>query len=323
MPDRQLQIDYPSNEEVVKANELVKAKTPFTKMEHRVVAALIAQLEKGQTVFEEQTVSLKRLREMSGVVSPDFYQRAVEICDSLASKSVGVQKEGPNGGREYHAIPVFEVCKYVEKKGTIRAKFNDRMGDYLLDLRNRYTMYWLPFFLRLPSRHSMRIYELMKMREGLREVRIDVGEFREILGIEDKYAGFSSVKRMIIEKSRKLVAKHTDIRFSYQIVRDGQTPVRIRFYIQNQPVEKESLPAPKREKTYDYDQKSERMSGPKTMFKAELSQEELQRLGEEGIEKIYQEAKKDADGDAGEWWQNADTLRRMNHIYAQGKGSSP
>ena len=55
MGDQQaLDFDSPRDETVVKANKMVKAKTSFTKLEHRIVASLISQIEHGQESFETQ-----------------------------------------------------------------------------------------------------------------------------------------------------------------------------------------------------------------------------------------------------------------------------
>lgn len=313
---------------MVKSNRLVKARTPFTKLEHRVVAVLIAQLEKGQRAFEEQTVPLKEIAELSGTSSPDFYTRATEICDKLASKSIGIQKEREDGSREYQAIPVFEICRYIENEGAIKAQFNDRMGDYLLELRNRFTMYWLPFFARLPSRHTMRIYELLKMREGLGELVISVGELREILSIVDKYDRFSKVKYHLITPAQEQVKEHTDITFTYEVLRDGQTPERVRFFIQNEfPVDPETpndIPQPARHKSFDYDGKKETEEirlDPKKMFKADLNQSELDGIDEDAVEALREKAQSSMQSleESSRSWVAAETLRRMKRIYNQRK----
>jgi plasmid replication initiation protein len=331
MPGQQLKITYPSEETVVKSNRLVKAKTPFSKLEHRVVAALIAQLEKGQRAFEEQTVRLKKIKDLSRSSSPDFYSRATQICDSLASKSIGIQKELDDGSREYQAIPVFEICRYIEKRGVIKAQFNDRMGQHLLELRNRFTMYWLPFFAQLPSRHTMRIYELLKMREGLGELIVSIEELREILGIVNKYDRFSKVKYHLITPAQKQIEEHTDILFTYEVLRKGRTPKRLRFFIQNDlPETSEApsdIPQPARHKSFDYDEKTETEEvrlDPEKMFKADLNQDDLNQIEQEEVEELRRKAQSTIPDTGGstQSWVAAETLRRMKMIYAERESSS-
>jgi hypothetical protein len=77
----------------------------------------------------------------------------------------------------------------------------------------------------------MRIYELLKMREGLRFLRISVEELREILCCEHSYNRFTDFKRWVIENARDELKEKADIYFNYKVERDGQTPVRINFII--------------------------------------------------------------------------------------------
>lgn len=314
----QLSLEHPPKETVVKSNKLVKAKTPFTKLEHRVVAALIAQLRKGQEAFSTQRVSLNEITDLAGISSTEIYRRAEDLCDSLAQKSVGVQEE-EDGGRVYRAIPIFSECAYVEDRGVIEAQFNSNMGQYLLQLTGRYTMYALPFFLQLRSRYAMRIYELLKMREGLKELKISVGELREILSLEDKYAPFSQLKHHVLEKARGSVRERTDIWFTYEVEREGQTPVRVVFYIKTQAGRQlEESPDPVRDRSFDYDEQTEERGvrlDPKTMFKSELEPEELSRLSGEELEELYSRARSEVEEGAGEAWTASETLRRMRKIW--------
>jgi Na+/phosphate symporter len=75
-----------SGEMIVKANRLVQAKMPLSKLEHRVVGALISQLEKGDDEFGQQKLYIKDLIEESKVASQNLYSLAESICGSLLEK---------------------------------------------------------------------------------------------------------------------------------------------------------------------------------------------------------------------------------------------
>jgi hypothetical protein len=105
------------------------------------------------------------------------------------------------------------------------------MQPFLLQLKRRFTQYNLKCFMRLSSQHSMRIYELLKMREGIKYLRLRIEELREILSCEHSYGRFADFKRWVLERARKELGEKTDIYFNYQVEREGQTPVRINFVI--------------------------------------------------------------------------------------------
>ena len=294
-----LDFDSPPDETVVKANKMVKAKTSFTKLEHRIVATLISQIEHGQESFEIQRVSLRQIMERAGVESTEIFRKAREICDRLVEKGVGISTYDDKSGRVYTAYTLFRECRYIEREGVIEAKFEEEMRPFLLQLKNRFTMYSLNFFLQLPSRHSMRIYELLKMREDLGAMRISVEEFRETLGLENSYEYFTDLKRHVIEKARKQIAEYTDIEFTYNVEREGRTAKRLRFFVAKNRKEdegKEALP-PDSQTDIDYDSgsKSSIRFDVKTWFLKGLSQEEIEDIEEEQIEDLHREARAEAE----------------------------
>lgn len=216
---------------VVKSNQLVQARINWTKLEHRVVAMLIAQLKKDDEAFELQRVYIRDLLDQSGTTSRDVYGRAEEICQKLLDQKVHVRTRTEDGRRIYQGYNCMSTCRYIEGSGYIEAKFNDDMKPFLLQLRKRFTMYRLQNFMRLSSQHSMRMYELIKMRKGMRYLRITIDELREVLCCEHSYKRFSDFKRYVLERARKELKDICDIRFTYKVEREGRTPVRINFMI--------------------------------------------------------------------------------------------
>jgi plasmid replication initiation protein len=229
-------------EVVVKSNRLVRARVAWTKLEHRVVAMLISQLNKDDEAFEMQRVYIRDLIEHADSASRDVYDRAEEICQKLLDQKVHVRMQSDDGRRIYQGFNCMSTCRYVEGSGYIEAKFNDDMEPFLLQLRRRFTMYRLQNFMRLSSQHSMRMYELMKMREGMRYLRISVEELREMLCCEHTYERFSDFKRYVLERAREEIKETCDIYFTYKVERDGRTPVRVNFMIHEQEEETDESP---------------------------------------------------------------------------------
>jgi plasmid replication initiation protein len=203
----------------------------WTKLEHRVVAMLIAQLKKEDQEFEEQRVYIKDVADLSGRTGKSLYDQAEEICQKLLDQKIHIRTKTEDGRRRYKGYNCMSSCEYVEGSGYIEAKFNEDMRPFLLRLKKRFTQYNLKCFMRLSSQHSMRIYELLKMREGLRYLRMEIDELREILCCEHSYERFTDFKRWVLEKAREELKEKADVYFNYKVERDGQTPVRINFII--------------------------------------------------------------------------------------------
>jgi plasmid replication initiation protein len=216
---------------VVKANHLIRGRINWTKMEHRVVAMLVAQLKQEDESFEMQRVHISDLMDMAQVSSRDIYDRAEEVCRKLLNQKVHVRTSTDDGRRVYQGYNCLSTCRYVEGSGYIEAKFNDDMKPFLLQLKRQFTMYRLQNFMRLSSQHSMRVYELIKMQEGLRHLCLSVEELREVLCCKHTYERFSDFRRHVLERARTEIKGTCDTYYTYTVERDGRTPVRVRFLI--------------------------------------------------------------------------------------------
>jgi len=297
---------------IVKANKLVQAKMPLTKLEHRVLAMLISQLDKGDQEFEFQKLPIKDLQTVSEKQSSGrLYQRAEEICDQLLDKKLKIKHETEDGRRVYDGINLMARCKYIEGDGHIKAKFNEEMKPYLLQLKRRFTMYDAGYYVPLQSAHSMRIYELLKMREDISVLRISVEELREILGLEGKYEYFSHLEHHVIQKAQEEVAGKTDISFTYDKEKEGRSVKRLRFFIHS---DKEKPESPTKIE--------DRTEAPEvdvtSMFMSDLSQEEIDSLDSETIdslhEKAVEKAKRQNPNQSGTVIQ-AEAYRHMKSMY--------
>lgn len=307
---------------VVKSNDFVKAKLEWTTIEHRIILTMISQLQKEDSEFDYQKVRLKELIERSGSKSNDLYSRAEEICDKLLDQKVKIRGKTESGEREYRGYNLMSACKYVEGSGAIRAKFNPDMRPFLLELKRRFTMYRLQFVMRLSSPYAIRLYEITKMRQDLRFVRMTIEELRETLSVEHKYDRFTDLKKHILEPARKEIKEKCDVYFTYRVQRDGRTPVGINFMIHpNEAVE------PTVEELPDEEEQAEEIaerknggeeevsaatpegqtslfsnpedSGPRldatALFQQDLSQEELSNITDKELERLHDQAREVAE----------------------------
>lgn len=292
-----------ATQRVVKHNDLVRARSNLSKIEHRVIAMLIAQLDRDDESFDLQRIHIRDIIEKSGSSSQDLYSRGKEICQRLLNQKIQIQTE-ENGRRVYEGYNALDKIRYVEGDGYIEARFNDSMKPFLLELKRRFTIYQLEAFMQLGSRYSMRIYELLKMREDLRWLRIPIEQLRELLSCEDKYSRFGDFRRRVIERAQSEVNETTDITFTYKVERDGQSPVRINFMIEPQEEagsEIESVKSTPKPGPQEVGVKTEEAEAEDIQFNtyamvlSGLTQEELSELSEEEIRETIKVAEEKAE----------------------------
>jgi len=288
---------------VVKHNDLVKARSNLSKIEHRVIAMLIAQLDREDESFDLQRIHIRDIIEKSGSSSQDLYSRGKEICQRLLNQQIHIQTEEDNGQRVYEGYNALDKIRYAEGDGYIEARFNDSMKPFLLELKRRFTIYQLEAFMQLGSRYSMRVYELLKMREDLRWLRMRVEDLRKLLSCEDKYSRFGDFRRRVIERAQSEINETTDISFTYKVEREGQSPVRVNFMIEPgsearpeiEPVRPEPDEGPQEVGVSANESGSEEIQfNLYAMVLSELSQGRLSELSEEEIREAIQVGKERA-----------------------------
>ena len=343
---KRLEFNADDKEVVAKANDLVRARHSLSTVEQRIFATMIANLERGADEFAVQTVSLRRVCDLSETDKSNVYRKADQIADNLLDRSVEVQTEAEDGTREFTKYNCFSLCRHREGSGTIEAKFNDDMRPYLLRLKEKFTLYLISVFLRLRSKYSTQIYELLKMRQGLRRLRISVDELRRTLALENKYNRFTDLRKRVIEQARKELHEKADIYFTYKVYRKNNSPQEIDFYIhENEEVVEEikeeagSVPngatgrqdmlgeeAVAKERWQPDEKNSAERSAPNVdataIFKSNLDQEELQSLPETRVEQLYEEARNAArkqHADAGAVYIESIAARKMEELWREGR----
>lgn len=277
-----------------------------------MVGALISQLDRDDEEFGYQKLHIKDLLEESGINDQALYHRAEKICGSLLEKKLEIKRE-EDGKRVYDGISLMTRCRYKEGDGYIEAKFNEEMKPFLLQLKRRFTMYKAGHFLPLRSTYSMRIYELLKMREGISILRISVDELRDILGVEDSYSSFSQLKYHVINKAQEEIGEKTDIYFTYDVEREGRSAKRVKFFIHQS--EEEEPDTPKME---------DRTEAPNIdvmdLFLSELRQEEINNLDQETLDNLHQKAVQKVEREephGSKALKQSLTLQRMKSMWEQ------
>lgn len=332
---------------VVKSNDFVKARLDWTTIEHRVTLAMIAQLQKDDAEFDYQKIQLKNLIELSGSKSNDLYSRAEEICQKLLDQKVQIREETEEGERKYRGYNLMSACEYVEGSGSIRAKFNPDMRPFLLELKRRFTMYRLQFVMRLSTPYAIRLYEIIKMRQDLRFVRMSVEDLRETLSVEHKYERFTDLKKHILEPARKEIKEKCDVYFTYRVKRNGRTPVAINFMIHpNDEIEPTVEDLPDREEQvaeiaerretgsdepplevgggdqadlFDDAEESPRLDAT-ALFQQDLSQEELGKISDRELDRLHDQARKVAENNNPDRTESvlvSETYRNMKRAWME------
>ena len=199
---------------VTKANKLVEASYRLSVSEQRVMALLVTQIHPNDEDFKPyrfKVANLEKLVADGDRKQQGLYSRVKALTRGLQEKVLQIRE--PDG-----LLQVSWLCaaKYFEGVGEVELEFSPRLKPYLLQLQERFTSYKLGNVVKLRSRYSVRLYELLKQYESLGKRSFELAELRRILGLsESELARWVDFKRFVLEVAKRELPKKTDLGFSY------------------------------------------------------------------------------------------------------------
>jgi len=125
---------------------------------------------------------------------------------------------------------------YQDKTGFIEIKFSEDVQPYLHQMQKQFTTYYIDKIARFKSIYSIRFYEysIMQLKKTTNKkctFSIEIKEIKRRLDLEDKYKRFSNFKADVLESAKKEINKYSDVKFSYEVIKQGRTPHKIKFTV--------------------------------------------------------------------------------------------
>lgn len=152
----------------------------------------------------------------------------------------------------------------MDKPRTIAIVCNDKILPYIFELKKNYTSYRLENIAKLNSVAKIRLYELMKQYEKIKEIKFEVDELKKMLMSTE--TRFNDFRLRVIEPAIKSINENTDITVRYEKVLRCRKCTALRFFISGKPAEKEVIEVQAAEVSEpELDEKPPRSSKPKTL----------------------------------------------------------
>ena len=265
---------------VTVSNEMIMARMDWDIMMHRIMMVLISQIDSCRDErFQLQRVRVRDLRDLAQVSQKSIHREAAEAAAKLVRQPIEFWSDDR---QDYEGYPIFAMCKYRSREGVIEARFNDDARPYLLQLSKHFTQYRLRQAIPLSTPYAIRTYEVSKMIERpgkKRTQKIPVVRLRKMFKLEDKYARHSDMRRRVVNPSVDEVNEKCDVDVECLDVRDGQTPVALKWIVTSRRTTKErseanvdsSSPWPR----------SERKSAPYEVWIQQMDETERRSVREE------------------------------------------
>lgn len=216
---------------VVKANTLIqKSRFSLSLQQSKIILYLISKIQPSDTEFTEYQFSIPDFCRVCGIDydSGKNYSDIKRQIKEIADKSLWVELEED----EETLIRWIERPYINKKQGIIRIKLDELMKPFLLQLKERYTQYQLIYTLRMKSKYSLRLYEIIKSffynKLGSYSKIFSVDELKKLLDAE-KYSRFCDLHKDVIKTAVEEINRYSDLDLSYIQITKGRKTIAIEF----------------------------------------------------------------------------------------------
>lgn len=207
---------------VRKDYRLVNAGYKLTLPEIRLILIIISKLEKDKYsyVFD--------IKDFPFIANNYNHKILNNIKHSILRKPIRIIEK--DGGQ----IDCNWFAGFYYKDGKIECTIYHRLIPYLFNLKERFVMYELENILKLKSVYSIRIYELLKEYEGLKEREFEIEQLYSILNVPKTYKMYFIFKSKVLKQAIEDINKNTDLLVDFREKRVGRQVYKIVFDIKSQ-----------------------------------------------------------------------------------------
>ncbi len=211
---------------VVKHNNLVMSKYNLSLAEQRLILQVASMIEKDDEDFKTYTVHVSEYLDLIDSNAPTTYRKMKEFAETLLKKPLFIPQED----NDFLVCNWFSSLKYKHKEGALLCSFDPKLKPYLLQLKKNFTAYRLKNILKLQSKYSIRLYEILKSYQGIGHINIKTDDLRNILFVPNDYK-YNDIKRRILQVAQRELKKYTDITFEFKEIKRTRKVVEIQFTI--------------------------------------------------------------------------------------------
>lgn len=212
-------------------NDLIMAQYEMTIFERRIFIAIIEQindnlLEVGEErVVPEIILDARQIITASGLKGESAF---VELQKATINLIKHVCKITEADG--LLQVSLLSSAKYMKGKGQIKLRIDANLHQYLLKLKNQFSIYSLEKLILFKSYYSQCLFELFrKLPKPNSTLTISVEQLRKILRIgETEYERYFDFKRYIIQQAQKELAIH-DTSFDFIEKKQGKKVIALQF----------------------------------------------------------------------------------------------
>lgn len=219
------------NNLVVKSNSIIEASYRLTLEEQKIITVMASMIKLEDKDFQPIRIDIRDFARLLNLKDPNYvYMEGV--TRQLLEKVLTIREQ-----KSKLQIGWLSSAEYFKGEGCVELEFSPKLKPYLLQLKERFTKYYLQNVIQLSHSYSIRIYELLKQYEKINWRIFKVEQLRTILGIQpEEYKLYANLKKDVLKPSQlelktKFENNEIDLYFNFEEIKDGRKVTEIKFII--------------------------------------------------------------------------------------------
>lgn len=234
-----LQVIFKRKEFTIQPNSLTESKQEFTDNEKNILSYVLNQLRRDVLDTWQEGQNLEYLIPVSELTDKN-HTRVMATAKSMMHKRI-ITYDNPEGViidgvtiyfQGYVPFPNVEYIK-IGNQSFIQLIMLANVVPYFIYLSKQYTRYSLDTILSMQSVYSQRIYEILMMNVGRKQMQFTYTfeKLKFILNCPDSYT-FSEIRKRALEPAQKELKEKADIYFTFkETLKVGKRVDELTFYI--------------------------------------------------------------------------------------------
>ena len=198
-------------ERVTKANKLIELSHRLDVQEQRLLASLVSRISPTDEDFVTYKFTIAELSKMTEPTRQPDKVRAKQLVRKMQRQGFEILTDDG-----WESFAWFSFLKYRQGEQTIEIEFSPKLRPYLLKLKEHFTTYRLENVLKLRSKYSFRMYELLRSHLYQGTWTVTLEHLRKVLGLETLHSQWRDFKKNVLNVAQKELTNKTDLYFEYE-----------------------------------------------------------------------------------------------------------
>jgi plasmid replication initiation protein len=212
---------------VLKTNALVDAQYHLTLPQHRLIYCCLAQIQPKSEVSLEYSVHASDYAKLYGITISAAYKQLESAASSLFESEIVIRDKLK--GKKTRMRWVYKI-DYNEGEGKVTLGFSPKILPHISMLEQSYVTLGLNMTKKFKKTYAFRLYELASRYSFRGDKYCDVDDFREMLGITDKYDRWYDIEISVLKPACREISANTNMSLSYKTHKKGKKTIGVTLF---------------------------------------------------------------------------------------------